>query len=244
MKKNRNKRLLEHKCKRTEKHKPFALLNMSRASSPRINSTGFQPPNVNLYICALLSFSLLLFSGCNSGEQYTKLHTKIDNLSEENNMLKSQIADANSEIEELKKRIVVLQDLPDDVKGTNLYHLENVVIQNYSGLFGENKDGEPNTLIVRLQPIDSHGDIIKAAGSVDVELWNLNKPENQSLIGKWHVGVEELKKDWNNFIITDYKLSFDISGKIKKFDQPLTIKMNFTDYLSGKVFQQQKVIEP
>lgn len=199
----------------------------------------------SLFFFVLFScFFITLFAGCNSGNLYDRMHEKIENLTEENSKLESRIEDANAEIEELKKRIVVLQDLPNDVKGVNLYHLESVTIQNYSGLFDENSDGKPDTLIVRIQPMDNYGDIIKAAGNAEVELWNLNNPENQSLIGKWQVGVEELKKYWNNFIITNYKLSFDIAGKIDKFDLPLTVKVNFTDYLSGKIFQQQKVIEP
>ena len=174
----------------------------------------------------------------------TKLQTKLDNLSKENTNLKNQIEQVNTENEELKKRISILQDLPNDVKGVNLYQLENVKIQNYSGLYDQNDDGKFDTLIVRIQPIDNYGDIIKAAGSVQVELWNLNKPENQALIGKWQVDVEELKKDWNEMLVTNYRLSLDVEGKIENFLQPLTIKMNFTDYLSGKVFQAQKVIEP
>ena len=150
----------------------------------------------------------------------------------------------NSENEQLKKQISVLQKLPDNVKGENLYKLENVKIHNYSALYDENKDGKLDTLIVRIQPVDNHGDTIKAAGNVEIELWNLNKPEGQAQIGKWQVGLEELKKTWNNTLVANYRLTFDISGKIDKLVEPLTLKMIFTDYLTGKTFQGQKVIEP
>jgi outer membrane murein-binding lipoprotein Lpp len=226
MKKNRlrNKHIFEYRRAKAQEHKPYV--------------------RISLCTYAVCSLALLLFSGCNSGQRTAELKTKIENLSEENTKLTIQVEQAKIENEELKKRVTVLQDLPDDVKGINLYQLENVNIQNYSGLFDENNDGKIDTLIVRIQPIDNDGDIIKASGSVIVELWDLNKPENQARIGNWPVGVEELKKDWNSFLITNYNLRFDVSGKIDKFDEPLTIKMNFTDYLSGKVFQAQKVIEP
>jgi hypothetical protein len=223
--KKRNKRYLEHKCIRAQEHKPSTLFHF--------------------FSYALLSCALLFFSGCNSGQRIAELQTKVNNLTSENNELKSEIEQKNADNEELEKRLVVLQNLPDDVKGINLYHIVDVKIQNYSGLFEKNDDGGFDSLIVRVQPIDSYGDIIKAAGSVDVELWNLNKPETQALIGKWHVGVKELKEEWvSAWGITNYRLSFDISDKIEKFDEPLTIKMNFTDFLSGRVFQAQKVVEP
>ena len=199
------------------------------------------------YFCsyALLSCALVFFSGCDSGKQVAQLRTEINNLTSENNELKSEIEQKNADNNDLEKRIVVLQDLPDDVKGINLYEIVDVKIQNFSGFFDENNDGKFDTLVVRVQPFDNYGDVIKAAGSVDIELWNLNRPENQALIGKWHVGVDELKKDWvSAWGITNYRLAFDITGKIENFDETFTIKMDFTDYLSGKVFQAQKVIEP
>jgi hypothetical protein len=43
---------------------------------------------------------------------------------------------------------------------------------------------------------------------------------------------------------SNYRLIFDMKGKIEKFDQPLTLTVTFTDYLSGKTFSEQKVIKP
>jgi hypothetical protein len=210
-------------------------------------NTGYRIQNTECAIrCASLFLFLLLFfsSGCKSGKDGNKLKLKIDSLTDENAKLTNQVEKLTSENEQLQKQNTVLQDLPDDVKGINLYKLDTVKISNYSGLFDENNHGKLDTLIVRLQPIDNYGDVIKASGSVEVELWNLNKPENQSLLGKWHVSSDVLKKDWNSTIVTNYRLSFDIAGKIDKLTEPLTLKVTFTDYLSGKVFYAQKVIQP
>lgn len=194
-------------------------------------------------ISVSICFILVSF-GCNSGNEYTKLKTQINTLTDEKTQLTSQIEQTNKENEQLKKQIAVLQDLPKNVKGESLYQLENVKIHNYSTLYDENNDGKPDTLIVRIQPFDNYGDIIKAAGSVEIELWNLNKPEDQALIGNWTVNSEELKKSWNDLLVTNYRLSFDISDKIEKFDKPLNLKVIFTDFLSGKTFPEQKVIKP
>jgi hypothetical protein len=193
-----------------------------------------------LFLILVLSLSF----GCNSGKEVSNLKLKIVSLTDENTKLTSQVEQLNSENEQLKKQNSVLQSLPDSAKGVNLYNLENVKINNYSGLFDENKDNKLDTLIVRLQPVDNFGDVIKAAGNVEVELWNLNKPENQAQIGKWQTSSDELKKTWNSTLVTNYRLSFDISGKIDKLTEPLTLKVTFTDFLTGKTFYAQKVIEP
>jgi cell division protein FtsB len=209
--------------------------------------TGYRIQNMGraIFRTSLFVFIFLFFSsGCNSGKSENKLRLQVKSLTDENAKLTNQVEKLTSENEQLQKQNTVLQDLPDSVKGVNLYKLETVKISSYSGLFDENNKGKPDTLVVLIQPIDNYGDIIKAAGSVEVELWDLNKPQNQALIGKWHVSPEELKKDWVSFLATDYRLSFDIAGKIDKLTEPLTLKVTFTDYLSGKVFYAQKVIQP
>ena len=192
----------------------------------------------------LCSCALLCLTGCDSGNEIKQLKVKIDNLEQEKTQLSGQIQQSNSINEQLISRIQVLQNLPDGVKGDNLYQLENVKIHNYSGLFDENEDGTIDTLIVRLQPLDNYGDLIKAAGTVEIELWDLAQPDGKALIGQWKVLHDELKEKWNELLVTNYRLAFDISDKIDKFEKPLTISMTFTDHLSGKVFQKQKVIEP
>jgi outer membrane murein-binding lipoprotein Lpp len=217
----------------------------------RIQDTGYRffctlhpkPYTLNPILYALFLF-LFLLSGCSSANKINKLKGEVDSLIDENAKLKNNIEQLTSENEQLKKQNSILQSLPDNAKGVNLYKLENVKLNSYSGLFDENNDGKLDTLIVRLQPIDNFGDITKVSASVEVELWNLNKPENQALIGKWNVGTDELKKKWVSMLMTNYRLSFDISGKIDKLTEPLTLKVTFTDYLSGRVFNVQKVIEP
>jgi cell division protein FtsB len=200
---------------------------------------------INLFwsLC-LWSFVFCLLSGCNSENEIKQLKSQINTLNEEKVQLTKRIDQTNAENEQLKSRISTLQNLPENVKGENLYQLENIKIHNYSTLYDENKDGKPDTLIVRIQPVDNYGDLIKASGSVEVELWNLNNSQEKAKIGTWQVNPQELKKIWNDTLVTNYRLSFDITDKIEKFDEPLNLKIVFIDYLSGKTFHEQKILEP
>jgi outer membrane murein-binding lipoprotein Lpp len=187
---------------------------------------------------------LFLLSGCNSENQIKQLQIQIENLTEEKAELAKQIKLKNSENEELTKRNQTLAELPDQVKGKNLYQLASVNIHRFSGFSDEDKDGEKDTLVVYIQPIDENGDKFKAPGTVEVELWNLNNSQEQALLHSWPVEFEELKEKWIALLVINYRLTFDITGIVENFDEPMTIKIKFTDYLSGRTFYDQKVIEP
>ena len=96
-----------------------------------------------------------------------------------------------------------------------------------------------------MRPYDKDGDGIKATGSMNVQLWDLNKPEEESLLSEWDVPPDELKKMWFKTVLAvNYRLTFDVSDKVESFDEALTAKVAFTDYLTGRVFKAQRVIEP
>jgi hypothetical protein len=197
------------------------------------------------FLSSVLCF-LAFVAGCeNANSIKTPLVEQIGDLTEQKTQLENQLEQSRTENKQLKKQMHVLSGLPEQVKGENLYSLEKIEIGRYTGFFDKDKDGEKEKLIVYIQPIDEEGDIVKASGTVDVQLWDLNKANNKALLGQWHVEPGELKKLWFATLITiNYRLTFDIADKVKSFDEPLTVKVTFTDYLSGKVFKEQKVIKP
>jgi hypothetical protein len=186
----------------------------------------------------------VFLTGCDSAKKIESLNQQISQLSEEKAELAKQIDDISSENKELSKQNQRLSELPENVKGANLYQLANVKIHGFSGFSDEDEDGDKDTLLVYIQPIDENGDKFKAPGAVEVELWNLNNSEEGALLHKWSVGFEDLKKKWVALLVINYRLTFDVSEIVENFDEPLNLKIKFTDHLSGKVFYDQKVIEP
>ena len=118
-----------------------------------------------------------------------------------------------------------------------------IKIGRRSGLFDRDNDGKKEKLIVYVKTIDEAGDAVKAAGEVVVQLWDLNAEEGEALLGKWEIGPAELKRMWAGTVMTNYyRLEFDVSELVKAEQQELTVKVRFTDYVTGKVFGEQKVI--
>jgi hypothetical protein len=44
--------------------------------------------------------------------------------------------------------------------------------------------------------------------------------------------------------MTSYRFTFDVAGKVENLDKPLTVKVAFTDYLSGRTFTEQFILRP
>jgi len=193
---------------------------------------------------AILAGCLLTFlPGCENTSRIPLLEEEVSTLKQGKTQLTRQLEQSKSKNKQLKKQLQVLSGLPED-KLENLYRLQRIKISRYTNLYDKDKDAQYEKLIVYIQPMDEDGDIVKATGAVDVQLWDLNKKADQALLGQWHVTPDKLKKLWFATLITiNYRLTFDVADKIENFEEPLTVKVTFTDYLSGKVFKEQKVIK-
>jgi len=191
-----------------------------------------------------IAFCLLSVAGCQQPDQKESLTALIEKLTQENTELQKQIERSDTENKQFKQQIQVLSGLPEEVKLDSLNLLDKINIGKYTGFFDKDDDGKKEKLIVYIQPVDKQGDTIKAAGAVDVQLWDLNKTDSEALIDEWRIEPEELKKLWfATMVKINYRLTFDVADKIESMEEPLTVKVTFTDYLTGKVFKEQKVIK-
>jgi len=232
---NKSERYIQVKRQRTE--------DREQRTEFRIQKSGIRIQKSKFRLLPSVFCVLTLAAGCENNAKIP-LTEQIEKLNEEKTQLQKQIRQSRDENENLRERLRVLAGLPEEVKGENLYRLQRVQIGGYTNLYDKDEDGKKEKLIVYIQPIDQDGDIIKAAGAVDVQLWDLSKEKDQALLGQWHVRPNELKKLWFATLMTHYRLTFDVADKIGQFKEPLTVKVDFTDYLTGNVFQEQKVIKP
>ena len=195
--------------------------------------------------CVLAGCLLAIAAGCDNGGTRGELLEELDKLRLEKTQLTHRLEQSGKEAKQLKKQVQVLSSLSSEVRLENLCNLQRIKIHRYTNIYDNDKDGKKEKLIVYIQPIDEEGDIVKASGAVDVQLWDLSKKSGEAMLGQWRVEPDELKKLWFATLITiNYRLTFDIADKPDQFEEPLIVKVTFTDYLSGKVFKEQKVIKP
>lgn len=193
-----------------------------------------------------LSTALVFITGCAPDNHVKLLENRNARLEKDNRQLQKDIEAVKTRNRQLTNQVKSLSELSQQIRIDSLYDLQSLKLTNYTNFYDRDKDGRKEKLIVYIQPIDSEGDVVKASGAVGVELWDLNKvSEDGAMLAKWQVSPDELKKMWFATIVTsNYRLVFDISDTVESFDKPLTVKVAFTDYVSGKVFIEQHVIKP
>lgn len=192
-----------------------------------------------------LTLAALLLSGCDIGsERKDPLELRVEQLQQEKADLAGELEQSQVEIQRLADQVKALTALPEGQRD-NPYKVTSVKVTAYTNFYDKNKDGRTEKFIVYLQPIDPEGDVVKAAGTVHIQLWNLNNPSDQALLSQWEVSPEELRKLWvASLVTTNYRLTFDAPGGPELLAEPLTVKVTFTDYITGEIFRAQRVVEP
>jgi len=185
---------------------------------------------------------ICLMGGC-GGSSRDSLWEKIDELQAQKNELETRAESLEAENQQLIEQSHTLDSINPDIRLSALDRLDRIEIGKHSGLSDENGDGQIDTLRIHLVPIDQTGDVIKAPGQVSVSLWNLNTSAAENLLGEWTVPAEDLKAMWGHSLTGRYyRLKLDLPQALQTESEDLTVKVKFTDYLTGKVLKAQTPI--
>ena len=186
----------------------------------------------------------ILLCGCGDTTEKS-LWNQVDDLGRQKISLKMQVETLEKENATLSEQVEILSAIDGQVRVDLLNTLEKVELSKRSGLFDKDDDGKIESLVVIVVPYDNAGDKIKAVGAVEIQLWDLNADAGDALLFERKITPEKLKKKWMGLVLTGYyHLKFDVGGLVKENAKELTVKVKFTDYLTGKVFRTQHVITP
>jgi len=192
---------------------------------------------------ALISAAL---SGCGSmdifqsDKKITDLKAELAEARAETKAAKQAAADARAESAAKQKRIDTLMAIgPDRLK--KLHHPVSIKLGQYTG--GADLDAQPghDGVKVYLRPIDQRGDTIKAAGTVRIQLYDLAAESGANLVGQFDFDADQVSKAFSGGFMA-YHFTFTCPWKpAPPKNAGLTIRVEFTDYLTGKKFSAQKV---
>lgn len=188
---------------------------------------------VNIIITVYL---LLFIAGCQPEQSKEDYKT----LKQNNEKLQSQLEQCSLQKERLENQVEGLRGFPKEVR-ENALDLQKITISRFTGFYNDNGKKK---LYVYFVPIDSKGDTIKAPGTANIQLWSLNKPQQEALLAEWKIGTDVLENEWFGGLLgSNYRLVFDINDQIANISDPMTVKVDFTNALTGKMLQAQKVIK-
>jgi len=124
-----------------------------------------------------------------------------------------------------------------------LYHVQQIKLARHTG--GVNLDDQPGDDGVRvyLRPVDQYGSVIKAAGSVKIELFDLAAETEANRLSSCSWSVKEAGEHWSGGLLSP-QYSFDCpwSAGPPEHEQ-IAVRVEFVDYLTGRIFSAQTVCE-
>jgi len=164
---------------------------------------------------------------------------QIDELRDQNRQLAKDNHQLRTAISDLQKQIGTLQDLGDK-RLEKLFHVQRITLHRYTGGVDLDDKGGHDAIKVFLRPLDQDSDPIKAAGAVKIQLWDLARPQGETLVGEYDWPRDVLAKKWVGGFLT-YHYVLPCVWKTPPKHEEITVRVEFTDYLTGRRFTAQKV---
>ncbi len=94
---------------------------------------------------------------------------------------------------------------------------------------------------VYVVPVDQTGDVLKAAGSIVVEAFDLSN-EKLLRLGRWEFSPEEAAQFWRGRL-GRYEYALTCPWQSMPTHPAITLKVSFTDILSGRTFDTQTQVQ-
>lgn len=160
-------------------------------------------------------------------------------------LLRDTVADQNDRLAAQKATIDTLTQQIDTIRNikaedlAQIFHPVKLVIDRLSG--GLKADDQPghDGVVVYLKPVDAAGDVLKVAGEIRIQLYDLAAPPAQNLIGEYVVPVEQARDLWHGKLMT-YHYTVKCPWPHGPPAHPeITIRATFIDYLTQRVMSAQ-----
>ncbi|MBN1488717.1 MAG: hypothetical protein JXA69_02270 [Phycisphaerae bacterium] len=164
--------------------------------------------------------------------------------------LQSQIDAQKKHITELEETIIALRQRTDDqdeqiatlqargqLDPAMLIVPVRIELERLSG--GYDEDGQPGDdgVVAYVQPIDADGHVIKAAGAIEMSVFDLTEPTAPKLITQAKLDEPNTRQAWHGRFMTNHftvKCPWAPPDRKPPANRGLTIRVQFTDYLTGK----------
>lgn len=218
-------------------------------------TTRFTPTRPSARQCLALSgWAVLLLAGCASRGQLEMLEAEVrqhkDSLyraETKTSELESQLVLARREAELIRSQVAASggqAPLPEQTG--NLVRLSGVKINTLlSG--GKDRDGQPgdDLLVTLISPHDEQGDLVKIAGEVEIEAYDMTRPGDDKRVGRWTFTPEQAAKAWHSGFVGS-GLQFELPWQAVPENKELLVhaRLRTTDGRQFDTNSPLKVVPP
>lgn len=202
-----------------------------------------RPAHRGLVIVALCGAATVVV-GCLPPEPADPRITRIQELEDRVEMQGRELAAKDRLLAELSRRIQTLSNLNEDQRRDHLVQVASIEVERLSGGYDDDADGVDDGVVVYLRLRDADGDTIKQGGLAQVELYDLSAPQGRKQVGGSDVPAEALSKLWYGKLMTShYTIHVPWTTGSPPAGRLITVVVRFTDLLTGRVFEAQRVVE-
>ena len=150
---------------------------------------------------------------------------------------------------QLKRQAVEIRELrarPTEIPLDDLIHVEKVGIDSLSGGYDDDRDGRPDGIRVYLRLYNQFNGKMRATGKAEVRLLDLSQPAERQVVGQITLDKDELNKCWYGALLSSEHYTISVPWKDASnppLTQPITVLVSFSDLLSGRTFDAQRVVK-
>ncbi len=187
-------------------------------------------------LLALLGLPLACLGGCLGLPRCSELADTLATRQAELDAARRDLAALRETVDAQDEQIQTLAKL-GEARLDRLFHVERIRLGRYTG--GIDTDDVPghDAVKVYLEPVDQHGSVIKAAGDVTIDLFDL--PAGGTRLGTFTFAADSLADYWRSGPLTHH-FSFVCPLEAARPSQSeVTVRVTFTEYLTGKTFTAQ-----
>ena len=197
-------------------------------------------PALGLSLALACLFAAL---GCGGPDQLPQALRERDEARDQLRKAREQEQAARDQLRQRDEQVAALQALGESNRLEKLFTVQRVQIGGNSCGLAEANDPWDKGVKVYVEPLDRDGTSIKAAGDVTIELYDLAAPQGRNLVHSCRFSVQESGGKWTLGFMSQFYLFECEWGKSVPAHRQVTIRVVFVDYLTGKSFSDQKLVE-
>jgi hypothetical protein len=136
---------------------------------------------------------------------------------------------AQRDSEALRKQLTEHRLVALSPEQADVFYRAEAIRFNMFMTSGQDRDGFPGDegLSVLLTPVDAHGDLVKLAGDVDLDLFDMTRPTDQQRLGQWKFTLDEVRQRWHKGFLSAGYL-FQVDWQTRPVSPELTLHARMT----------------
>lgn len=179
-------------------------------------------------------------SGC-AAQPQTNTNRELLKLRESVAQQERELEARGATIAELNRKLAVATGV-DEKQLAYFYYPEKLQIDSLSGGFNDDKQGGDDGVAVYLRPIDRDGDVVKVAGTIRVQLFDLANPPDRNFLGEVTVPVEKSREFWYGKLMTQH-YTVKVPFAYPPGHEEVTVRATFVNLFPQRVVTAQQVVK-